>query len=697
MLSRSLRAVAAAAVTAFVLAGCGGDSTPPRVATSILLAPGTVTMDAIGATQVVTAVVRDQDQQPITGAAVNWSASGSVTVSGSGASGTITAIGSGSGTVTVTSGAATAALGINVVQAAAAVEKLGGDQQVGPAGGRLPQPLQVRARDRLGNPVRGGTLAFVVTQGGGVTVPGARVTDNDGIASVEWTLGSTLGATHEVAVSTPGAQPAATFTATATAGAPAVITVLAGNNQGAPAGAAVPVAPSVQVGDAYGNPVPGATVTFAVTAGGGTVTGATQLTNAQGIATVGGWTLGTSAITNTLRATAGTVGVTFTATGTGATGGLAVSALTVTAQQAAMAGTAVANAPAVQVRNLEGTPVAGQTVRFQVATGGGSVTGATVVTDANGVAQMGSWVLGPVANHNTLTATVDAPVVEGNPVTFDGAGCQGGGGTGWAITLCFRTTMTASQRAVFETAAARWSQVITGDLLDLTPTIVCSGQPRVGFPIDDLLIFAAVQPIDGVGGVLGSAGWCLRRSGGLPLQGSMRFDEADLASMESGGSLLPVILHEMGHVIGMGTMWTQTGLLVDPSPVGGPATDAYFNGAGAIAAFDVVGGATYTGRKVPVENAFGSGTINSHWRESVLRNELMTGFINAGSNPLSLITVRSLADIGYTVNLAAADGYSFSPTALLSPIPGKTWYLHNDIDDQPQWEIDALGRVRRIR
>ena len=39
----------------------------------------------------------------------------------------------------------------------------------------------------------------------------------------------------------------------------------------------------------------------------------------------------------------------------------------------------------------------------------------------------------------------------------------------------------------------------------------------------------------------------------------------------------------------------------------------------------------------------GAGTRDGHWRESVLANELMTGWINAGSNPLSVLSVRSLA------------------------------------------------------
>jgi hypothetical protein len=67
---------------------------------------------------------------------------------------------------------------------------------------------------------------------------------------------------------------------------------------------------------------------------------------------------------------------------------------------------------------------------------------------------------------------------------------------------------------------------------------------------------------------------------------------------------------------------------------------------------------------VPVEGNGGDGTADSHWRESVLANELMTGFLGPGTvNPLSRITVASMADLGYTVNIAAADPYA-QPSAM---------------------------------
>lgn len=74
--------------------------------------------------------------------------------------------------------------------------------------------------------------------------------------------------------------------------------------------------PSVIVRDQRGVGMEGVTVTFAVASGGGSVTGESATTNSAGIATVGGWRLGTALGPNTLVASAtGLPSVTFAATG----------------------------------------------------------------------------------------------------------------------------------------------------------------------------------------------------------------------------------------------------------------------------------------------------------------------------------------------------------------------------------------------
>lgn len=86
--------------------------------------------------------------------------------------------------------------------------------------------------------------------------------------------------------------------------------------------------------------------------------------------------------------------------------------------QTAEPGQAVAIAPSVKVTSSSGAAVSGVVVTFAVASGGGTVTGATPTTGADGVAAVGSWTLGSSEGPNTLTATIAGTGITGNPATF---------------------------------------------------------------------------------------------------------------------------------------------------------------------------------------------------------------------------------------------------------------------------------------
>jgi len=207
-------------------------------------------------------------------------------------------------------------------------------------------------------------------------------------------------------------------------------------------------------------------------------------------------------------------------------------------------------------------------------------------------------------------------------------------------------TLSSSQQLAFRLAATRWSQIITGDLPDVTVN---------GRVIDDLEITATGPYIDGPYGVLGQAGPRATRPTGsqLPYTGVMQFDSADLSMMESSGTLTNVILHEMGHVLGIGTLWSQKNFL-DVTD----ATNPLYVGANALREYrTLAANATATG--VPVENTGGAGTAGVHWRESVFKTELMTGYVEQPgvAMPISRMTVGGLQDLGYMVNYAAADPY----------------------------------------
>lgn len=218
----------------------------------------------------------------------------------------------------------------------------------------------------------------------------------------------------------------------------------------------------------------------------------------------------------------------------------------------------------------------------------------------------------------------------------------------FTIVVRFLGGLTATQQDAFAKAADRWATVIVGDL----PNVLVDGEE-----VDDVVILAQGVDIDGPGQVLGQAGPTHFRppaagvAAGLPAMGIMSFDTADLTDMEAAGTLNDVITHEMGHVLGIGTLWRLKGLLKGPNTnnptfVGRAAMDEYarMRGDGA-------------GRRVPVENTGGAGTRNGHWRETVFRTELMSGFISAVGNPLSRLTAASLADLGYQVDLDRAEQF----------------------------------------
>ena len=202
------------------------------------------------------------------------------------------------------------------------------------------------------------------------------------------------------------------------------MSIVAGNGQTAVVGAMVATAPTVIVTDGSGHPVSGVTVIFAVTSGGGTITGDTDVTGVDGLASVGSWTLGTAAGTNTLMAMAvGLSGAPITFTATGIVGNPVRIALNAGDNQTATVATAVATAPSVLVTDVYNNPVPGVTVTFAPASGGGVVSGGLAITDASGIATVGSWTLGTAAGTNTLTATRVG--LTGSPVTFTATGLAG--------------------------------------------------------------------------------------------------------------------------------------------------------------------------------------------------------------------------------------------------------------------------------
>lgn len=311
-LNRLPVALALAGLASF---GCKSTSAPPTpVATSIGVSVTTVDIAALGASAAVTATVRDQDGNAMSGQTVTWASTntGVATVTGS-ATGTITGVANGATTVTATSGSLSAQVAVNVTQVTSQIVKISGDTQAGTVGQALGQPLVVEQRDSRGNPVPGGTgdllgntvVTFAVASGGGNLGGTVANVGPDGRASTTWTLGNTAGAQTVTATAGVATAGTVTFSATAAAGAADTLAIVSGDDQIGTIGVALTDSLVVRVADQFGNPVAGHQVAFAVTSGNGSVSPTMVSTGANGQA-ASRWTLGATPGAQTAEAQAQT-------------------------------------------------------------------------------------------------------------------------------------------------------------------------------------------------------------------------------------------------------------------------------------------------------------------------------------------------------------------------------------------------------
>lgn len=392
--------------------------------------------------------------------------------------------------------------------------------------------------------------------------------------------------------------------------------------------------------------------------------------------------------------------------------------------QLAAQGSVLTQPITVILADSAGFPVTGETVSFSIMTGGGSVSPANPVSDASGHAKT-TWTMGSGSTIQTVSATVNGTnvaVFTGNSVPPTKPGFQ-------IMLVNAGPPFSPAVQTAFDSAIAFWQRAIVGDLYDTTgfsiPAGACFNSTTLGpFTLDDVVIVAVFDSIDGHGKILGASSPCVaqRAAGSAPtFAGAMKFDTADVADLVASGLLNQVIRHEMGHVLGFGTFWGNLGCLQNAVPP--TSQDTYFSCPLARAYFDSIGGTTYTqGLKVPVENCgagappgCGQGTQNGHWRENYTNDgaphqgqplfgtELMSGYLNPGvPNPVSKVTLASLADLGYTVNINAAETFTTTfaapPQSLAQALglPQPLVSLGNDIANLPlirQYHTRAHGRI----
>ena len=275
------------------------------------------------------------------------------------------------------------------------------------------------------------------------------------------------------------------------------------------------------------------------------------------------------------------------------------------------------------------------------------------------------------------------------------------------IELVFVSDFTDARKDVMQQAARRFETIITEGL----PAVDFSANPHslsfgdgtivVDDTVDDLRIFVYKDEITVVSGIGGPT---YARSGnptGLPAIGRVWIGAAVLNRGEAREplwqeehQLRSLMLHETAHVMGFGTLWEALGLRHEFTG------DTYFSGELAIQAFNAAGGENYSGNKVPVAYGYGTsggcGTAGAHWREDVFRGpDRQFGAEVMEQSPerehrLSAITIQSLADLGYVVDVSRADPYKLPAsvnTALTRPSSAKP--VANDFD----LGVGALGPI----
>ncbi len=689
-----------------LIAGCGGEEPPPppRRADRIVLAAGDNQEAQVGAPLAtpLTFVVGDNNG-PLPGVPVTFAVAAefgfpSVLADTSDATGQVSVtwiLGGQLGAQTL----AAAATGVPTPAMARATARIGPLALLTPVsepsqfvvvGRTVASAPAIKATDAFGNPIPGQEINFVdATSRSTVQGGTAVISDAAGRAGVtSWTVAREPGS-YTLQARGPG------FTTTnfVAFGIPGAVEASGGDNQTANAGTLVTSPITLRALDGQNQPLAGVAVTFTVSGGGGRLNGTGSVkTNASGLATAPGWILGPTPGPNELAGeTPGLVATKFKSTGAPAVAAAIAPAGPTT--QTGFTDNFGSVRPTIRVADAQGRPVAGQTVTFAVTSGGGKTALAAPKTDFTGEAVLGSWRFG--TGPQSLTATAGALP----PVTFT-ATTLAPPASSYRVDVRFiGPAPTVSQKAAFDSAAARWSSMILGDLVDIPfnssdpdgSLDFCGGE-TINETIDDLLIFAKIDRIDGPGGILGQAGACyIRDQDSLSVIGIMQFDVDDVVTLEASGRFRDVVLHEMGHVFGIGSLWNLKGLIS-----GRGTGDPFFTGPSGRMAFAAAAASAtgFPGNSVPVENTGGGGTRDVHWRESILNNELMTGFLNSGgANPLSALTAASLRDEGYRVNDAVADPFTFG-TALQAAI-GAPISLHTVPWPSVVRLIDRTGRVRR--
>ena len=285
------------------------------------------------------------------------------------------------------------------------LELVSGGAQTGTAGRPLGDAIVARVTGREGRPVPDIVVTFAAPAGGGSFVPAIVRTDEDGEVRTVWTLGPRAGELSG-SIAVEGLTPVA-VSATSLAGEPGRL-AFETIPQAAVAGVVFDPPVAVRVQDEFGNRVSGVSPEIQLQINKGVLAGSVMGPAVDGVATFPGLHIDQAGSGYVLTATADGLASSESAPFPVATGTAATLLRVAGDGQDAAAGTAVAVAPTVEIRDASGNAVAGVSVTFAVTGGAGSVSPGSVTTGADGRAAPAAWTLGTGVGANTLRATTAA-------------------------------------------------------------------------------------------------------------------------------------------------------------------------------------------------------------------------------------------------------------------------------------------------
>lgn len=270
----------------------------------------------------------------------------------------------------------------------------------GTVGSEMDPLPQLTVGDRFGNPLEGVPVEFRIVAGGGTLEGGQTVTNALGRASpTRWELGTVAGP-HKLEARVLDLPPVL-FEIDGRAAAPDTVDVLTFEPGEPRVGDLIPGL-EVEIVDRFGNPVTETALEVRVLLGGGSVVPLAPRTDTEGRVVLD-WTLGPVAGLQKLELRAGPAR--WATVEVNAAPGPAAQLVPIDGlDQIATAGTPVPVPPAARITDGYGNPVEGMEVTFHVIEGGGSITGASVIGDQEGLARVGSWTLGPDPGINRLEA-----------------------------------------------------------------------------------------------------------------------------------------------------------------------------------------------------------------------------------------------------------------------------------------------------